>query len=216
MKKDGRKYLDFSGRKVIVTPCCAFQISVCAEWTDERHGFYFQTIRYDPWSKTTLIQYAFSSQVPIRPSEREGSYLEEKKKTKNVTDTTSCRVRHSRKTKASPPSIVCPILKVQDNSVITMVCDWELSHSITERNPIEILMSDKGEISRSNSRLGKWRRTKLLTYWATSYLLWWPQQNSLTRSEASCKWGRWEQRLCRSQRWRAGANSTWESTFAQT
>ena len=67
-----------------------------------------------------------------------------------------CRVCHSQKTKASPPSIICPILKVQDNSVITMGFDWELIHSITERNPIEILMSDKGEISRSNSRLGKW------------------------------------------------------------
>ena len=138
------------------------------------------------------------------------------KQKKKGADTTSCRVCHSQKTKASPPNIVCPILRVQYNSVITMVFDWELIHSLTGRNPIEILKSDKDEISRSNSRLGKWIRSQLWIYQAYCYLLRWPKQNNLTRSVVGSQWGRWGQRLHRSQRWRAGANSTWESTFTQT
>ena len=125
------------------------------------------------------------------------------------------QVRHSRKAKASPPSTICPTLRAQDTSVITMAFGRDPVHSITERNTIEVVMLDE-EISRSNLRFGKWERLKLSTYWAYCYLIWWPQQSSLTRSVASSKWGRWGQRLRRSQKWRTGANSTWESTSAQT
>ena len=72
------------------------------------------------------------SQISLRERENT-SYLEERKKTKKGTDNTSCRVRHSRKTKASPPSIICPILRAQYINVNTMPFDWDLVHSITER-----------------------------------------------------------------------------------
>ena len=44
-------------------------------------------------------------------------------------------MRHSRKTNASPPKIICPMLKAQDISVIAMTLDVGLTHSVTERKP---------------------------------------------------------------------------------
>ena len=192
-------------------------ISKCIEWTDEKHGFYIQIIRKGPGNKeVNILQFNMHFHPSSLKSEWERRfYLEERKKTKKGADTTSCRVRHSRKTKASPPSTICPILRAQDTSVITMAFDWDPVHSITERNTIEVVMLDE-EISRSNLRFGKWEKSKLSTYWAYCYLIWWPQQNSLTRSVGSSKWGRWGQRLHTSPRWQAGANSTWGSICAQT
>ena len=47
-----------------------------------------------------------------------------------------------------------------------MAFDWDLVHSATERNKIEVVMLDE-EIS----RFGKWRISKLSTYRAYRYLI---------------------------------------------
>ena len=134
-KQNGRKYRELPGRKLIVILCSASQILNPTEWTDERHGFKVQTIKMVRGIRKSIYLNSTCIFIPgsLKTQWERCSYLEEKEKTKKGIDTTSCRVRHSRKTKASPPSITCPILKVQDISVNITAFDRDLVHSITGR-----------------------------------------------------------------------------------